>query len=724
MVPPRQIGALMSASGGMASVGEIQPGAARADVAPDVFVDVLGSFRVTFRGELVKLPVKAQALVAYLAANPGMAATRDRLADLAWPRSGPEQARQSLRQALVAVRQALPGAVLASLGPDQVTLKGVRVDLAEFERLAGSGVLAELEQAAGLYRGEFLADSPEFGDSFDAWLAAERARIAGVAGQVLTRLAEAYGAEGRHDDAIASAQRLVALDPLREDGQRLLIACFAEAGRRSEALRQYEACRELLRRELGVAPDAATNALAEDVRKAVRIPLVPRAAALPVGPPAAPTEPAGATPSPAAPAVSVRGRVWLMLVLLLLGAGASALAYRFWPAADGRLSLRLVAFTPLTPDADALAKALTARLTGGIGGIPTVRLLTSFGAAPGGASRGDYVVEGSVSTGGQGAHVEARVTDARSGEVVFTTKFDAPQRESAEMQDEILGRIGDDLTVAINKLSYPHPIDTPARQQALSLVLEARKRVERAEDADLILSEYRQALALDPDNVEILAWYANALIAVTQNNGRAPDRGDARLLEARDILERGEMVAPYHRLIGHARCQLFKLIGEPQTGLVACELTRRIIPWSSRTFKELGYNAMLLGLFEDAATDFQAADRLQKDGAVRWTWYWGAGLVSLLTGKDEQAVEWLSRALRLRTSDPWIHAALAVALRRVKDEVGAQREIETWRSLQPTTTIDDFIANNFPPSIAYNSKVRGVISELRGDLDAVISKVP
>jgi len=42
---------------------------------------------------------------------------------------------------------------------------------------------------------------------------------------------------------------------------------YARAGRRGEALRQYKSCAEILKRELGVAPDAETQALAGEIAR-------------------------------------------------------------------------------------------------------------------------------------------------------------------------------------------------------------------------------------------------------------------------------------------------------------------------------------------------------------------------------------------------------------------------------------------------------------------------
>ena len=53
---------------------------------------------------------------------------------------------------------------------------------------------------------------------------------------------------------------------LREDSHRLLIELLARAGRRAEALRQFDAVAELLKRELGVRPDDETLALVDRIR--------------------------------------------------------------------------------------------------------------------------------------------------------------------------------------------------------------------------------------------------------------------------------------------------------------------------------------------------------------------------------------------------------------------------------------------------------------------------
>ena len=71
---------------------------------------LLGGFQARLStGGALSLPSrKAQALLAYLGARPGQSHPRDKLAALLWGESREAQARDGLRHALAALRQALP----------------------------------------------------------------------------------------------------------------------------------------------------------------------------------------------------------------------------------------------------------------------------------------------------------------------------------------------------------------------------------------------------------------------------------------------------------------------------------------------------------------------------------------------------------------------------------------------------------------------------------------
>jgi DNA-binding SARP family transcriptional activator len=218
---------------------------------------------------LGKVPKKARALLAFLAAQRGQPVSRERLADLLWPYQGSEQASHSLRNCLLELRKALGRNAAEHLVADFAScrLQEIGVDLDEFERLARSQQRTDLQGAADLYRGEFLTDFDVSSEPFQEWLATERDRTLGVICEVLHRLSTQQDAAGEYEAAIQSARRLVTLDPLSEFGQRALMRAYARAGRRGEALRQYKSCADTLKRELGVAPDAETQALANEIAR-------------------------------------------------------------------------------------------------------------------------------------------------------------------------------------------------------------------------------------------------------------------------------------------------------------------------------------------------------------------------------------------------------------------------------------------------------------------------
>src|SRR6202007_2243284 len=71
--------------------------------------------------------------------------------------------------------------------------------------------------------------------------------------------------QGDKDGAIWTAMSLVALDPLQEAAHRDLMSVYVESGRRGAALRQYQICVDMLRRELGVEPEPETKRLYQAV---------------------------------------------------------------------------------------------------------------------------------------------------------------------------------------------------------------------------------------------------------------------------------------------------------------------------------------------------------------------------------------------------------------------------------------------------------------------------
>jgi len=219
-------------------------------------------------GPSLSLPTKkAQALLGYLALPLGRKHPRDKLAALLWGDMPEAQARNSLRQALFAVRKALAAVPVLRIEGETLALDAaaVDVDVTAFERLVAEGTPDTLARAAGLYEGDLLAGLVVKEAPFEEWLMAERERLRELALEALARLLAHQRKAGAAEAAIKTALRLLALDPLQEDVRRTLMRLYAELGRRGAALRQYPLCVGVLQRELGTEPETETKQLYQEI---------------------------------------------------------------------------------------------------------------------------------------------------------------------------------------------------------------------------------------------------------------------------------------------------------------------------------------------------------------------------------------------------------------------------------------------------------------------------
>jgi DNA-binding SARP family transcriptional activator len=220
-------------------------------------------------GDVIALPGrKAQALLGYLALQRGQFQQRDKLAALLWPQSPHERARHNLRQLLLVIRTALPPSVLREVGETvALDLEQSDVDVLEFERLVTSGGAEAHQRATALYQGDLLAGLGEQSGAYEDWLLYERERLREVALDAFTKLLAHHVEMNAVESAIHTAVRLLALDPTQEGTHRTLMRLYVRQGRRAAALKQYQLCVEMLRRELGVEPDAQTRQVYQEVLK-------------------------------------------------------------------------------------------------------------------------------------------------------------------------------------------------------------------------------------------------------------------------------------------------------------------------------------------------------------------------------------------------------------------------------------------------------------------------
>lgn len=251
------------------------------------FLDIrcFGSFELYRQGKLVTPGMVqrrgALTLLKLLLVHAGRPMSRDVLVELLWPETEPGLAANRLYVLMHALRQVVEPSprekqwVFIRNEGDRYYLNTdapYRLDVQEFRRYVElgerlerngnlEGVTSAYEAAANLYRGDFLED-----EIYAEWCWETRESLRERYLDVLGRLAGLYLDQGQTQKSLDLYRRGLRVDPLREETQYGLIRALWLAGWPAEALRQYEACRALLERELSVAPSAATERLVHQIR--------------------------------------------------------------------------------------------------------------------------------------------------------------------------------------------------------------------------------------------------------------------------------------------------------------------------------------------------------------------------------------------------------------------------------------------------------------------------
>lgn len=240
----------------------------------------LGGFDVTLDGQpLTKFGTsKSRALLCYLAMEAETPIQRSQIAMLLWPELDDRKAAHNLSQTLLRLRRALGDNDFLLTTQQTIQLNphaDYQLDATRFRQLiaarrrhhasmaAGCTVCsAWLQQAADLYRGDFLAnfflkDSVEF----EEWRLLLQEQLHNQMVWALGELVDFHMARGAYQQVRIFARRLLLLEPWQEPAQRQLMEALVRLGRSAAAVEQYEAYTHRLRQELGLRPSAELQTL-------------------------------------------------------------------------------------------------------------------------------------------------------------------------------------------------------------------------------------------------------------------------------------------------------------------------------------------------------------------------------------------------------------------------------------------------------------------------------
>lgn len=505
------------------------------------------------------------ALLALLAASPrGM--TRDKLTALLWPEKPERRARHALSDSIYRINSALPEDAVTGAGEElRLEAEALPSDLAAFRRALEE---EEWERATGLYTGPFLDGFHLPGAAeFERRVDGERRRLARLYGEALESLAGERAARGDRTGAAEAWRRRAALDPYDSRVAVRLMEALEAAGNPAGALRHARAHTALLEEELGTGPDPDVVAVADRIRQreggevevAVRAPGAgpeesPAAPEPPSPPaPAVPGFPAGggapssgdrsAEPSsrPDSPASrpSARARriglgVAGVLGVVLAGAwivgrlptAGSGVEGGVAASGGGSPTIAVLPLEPLGdgPDVGTLADGIHSDLITALSRLGRFRVIQRASTLPYRAGDrplgevaselgADLIVEGDVRRVGDRVRVNARLTRAGTGRVLWADNMDRrfTLPDVFDLQTSIVERIAGALERSLTpaereRISAP-PTDEPSAWQFYH---QARSAFDGTRSGNVEQERLlRRALEIDPSFAA--AWASLAI---------------------------------------------------------------------------------------------------------------------------------------------------------------------------------------------------------------------
>jgi DNA-binding SARP family transcriptional activator len=230
----------------------------------------------------IHLSPSVEVLLAYLVLHHGRTISREQLVDLLWGDLDERHAHDCLNTTLWRLKNSLrQNQKLAELTGVQILqtnssgdvaflhTSNCWLDIIEFQESwdrvcqcfgdLDAQNISDLNRIISLYEGDLL-------EGFDDdWVLSERERFRLIYLSSLAKLMDYYRTHRVPEKSLEYGNRILALDPLREDIHREVMKLYIELGRRAMAIHQYKICYGILLQELNIVPMLETRLLYDEL---------------------------------------------------------------------------------------------------------------------------------------------------------------------------------------------------------------------------------------------------------------------------------------------------------------------------------------------------------------------------------------------------------------------------------------------------------------------------
>ncbi|HEY0912159.1 MAG TPA: BTAD domain-containing putative transcriptional regulator, partial [Bradyrhizobium sp.] len=580
-----------------------------------------------------------------------------------------------------------------------------------------------------LYRGEFLSDLKLDAEEFETWRRQEAERLRATAAHVLNlriRLDDECGAGER---AVEAAERLVDIEPTREDWQRTALTMWARHRGREAALGRATAFTDLLRRELDVAPNKQTNALIRAIESGEVGAAPARSSSADAEPiedtttriTAGPVTPDATAPIILPPATSWRSR-WnlrvaaigaMLLALFVVGLAATLRSRSAGvepaqgsqvaaePARLAKNAAVSIAVLPFTVDgADAASRtftdALTHDLTGYLAHYPQVHVVSDQSSASyrGGLSDipkirtelgAPYAIVGRVHTNDGQFQISFQLVDTASHLDVWSNQVHREPIDPGQAADEVARGVARAFAMQVTYAEARRSQgDADGKDKIEQIVLRARA-AEQVGPWPANLSEaarlFEQALRLNPHYPP--AMVGTARVAVMANGNLVDLDPPADLEQAKRLLQEVLSRNPGNQSAHYVLGQVESEQAHYELAIGSFERALQLNPAAIFAHAHIGHLLTLLGHPREGLERIQQYIRLgDSDPSLGYAELYAAES-ELELGDPRAALDWTQRANAFFPGAPRFEAWLAALYEITGDHANAARHAEAFRQAAP-----------------------------------------
>ena len=300
-----------------------------------------------------------------------------------------------------------------------------------------------------------------------------------------------------------------------------------------------------------------------------------------------------------------------------------------------------------------------------------------------------YVLEGSVRRSGQRLRITGQLSDATTGNHIWSDRYDRELTDIFALQDEITASVA---SVIEPKLLAAEALRSEKRSavdlDAWDLVMRALTHYWRVTTADsrIAIELLRQAVERYPNYGPAHSMLAFALL-VSNHLGFIPEKGHD-LAYAAGLARRAAQLDdddPWsHVALGYLA------FTARQTDDAVREYRRALDlnPNFATAYGYLGWALVFDGQSDEAVENFQRALRMSPHDPLRAFFCSGTGVAHYYGGRYDEAVNWARIAIQLRPEFTAAHRILCASLAMAGRKEETRAAMARLRELQPNVSIE------------------------------------